>query len=163
MLEVQDMIMSFLMAFCNRILHDIPADTLLADAYPVKPGPILKEEEEANGFDSMAVMALEAPYRVPARLDFVRIEALLRAKMASADDHVRQLREDPGYFLEQLHETMEQHREMLKDTNCQAHPARSLRFQNLFWTDILAGLVASAYFAIVVVLYISFCGRSNSV
>ena len=41
---------------------------------------------------------------------------------------------------------MEQHLEVLKDNNCQVHPTRGLRPQNLFWASILGGLVANAYF-----------------
>jgi hypothetical protein len=145
-LEAQNMVMDFLVAFCNKMLHDIPAESLLTDAYPVQPEPILKTDRELGGFGSMAVMALEAPYRVPARLDFARIEALLGAKVASADDHIWQLREDPGYFIEQLHEIMEHRQEMLHDTNGQAHPVRGSRFQNVFWTRVLSELVVNAYF-----------------
>jgi hypothetical protein len=144
-LEAQKMVMDFLVALCNNILHDIPADIRLTDVYPAQPEPLLKTDNEAGGFDSMAVMALEAPYRVPARLDFARIEALLGAKVASADDHIWQLREDPGYFIEQLHEIREHRQEMIKDTNGQAHPVCSSRFQSEFWSRVLGDLVANAY------------------
>ncbi|KAH7308418.1 hypothetical protein B0I35DRAFT_441908 [Stachybotrys elegans] len=144
-LEAQDLVMDFLVTFCNKILHDIPPEILLTDAYPVEPEPLLKTEKEIDGSESMAIMALEAPYRVPVRLDFARVEAILRAQMESADDHIWQLREDPGYFIEQLHETMEHRQEMLKDTNGEAHPALSSRFQNTFWTRVLGNLISDAY------------------
>lgn len=145
-LEAQNMVMDFLLALCNNILHDIPADILLTDAYPVQPEPLLKTGEETSGFNSMAIMALEAPYRVPARLDFARIAALLSAKVASAEDHIWQLRENPGYFMEHLHEIVEHRQETLKDTNGQEHHVRTSRFQNIFWTRVLGELVVNAYF-----------------
>jgi hypothetical protein len=85
-LEAQDRVMEFLVRCCEHILHDIPATELLADKYPVLPEPMLRYGIESNGFDSLAVMAEEAPYRVPGRLDFGRIESLLAARASAAED-----------------------------------------------------------------------------
>ncbi|KAH7324574.1 hypothetical protein B0I35DRAFT_449502 [Stachybotrys elegans] len=129
-----NLVMEFLVTFCQKMLHDIPPDVLLTDAYPVELEPLLKTEMEIDGFDSMAIMALEAPYR-----------AILRVQMESADDYIWQLWEDLGYFAEQLHEAMEHCQEMLKDTKGDVHPVLSSRFQNLFWTRVMCDTVSGAY------------------
>lgn len=145
-LEAQKLVMDFLVIFCNKMLHDIPTETLLTDEYPVQPEPPFRTDEQTSGFGSMAVMALEAPYRAPARVDFERICDSLGAKVAAAEDHIWQLRENPGYFMEQMHDLMEHRQEILKDTNGKEHPARSPRFQNVFWTRILGNLIVNSYF-----------------
>ncbi|EQB55319.1 hypothetical protein CGLO_04762 [Colletotrichum gloeosporioides Cg-14] len=101
-LAAQERTLSFLVKCCELILHDIPSDTLTTDVFPVQPEPEFKNEQETDGFDSLVGMAAEAPYRLPARLDLNRIQSLLGAKVAAARDHIWSLREDPGYFSEQL-------------------------------------------------------------
>lgn len=130
---------------CNNILHDIPVDIRLTNTYPGRPKPLLQTDTEVGEIGTMAVIALEAPYRVPARLDFDRIETLLGAKVASAKHHIWQLREDPGHFTEQLHETMAHRQEMIKRANGQAHHVCSSRLQNMFRSRVLGDLVANAY------------------
>jgi hypothetical protein len=85
-LEAQERVMKFLVHCCEQLLYDIPAAELLGDKYPVQLEPILKSGVEPDGFDSLAVMAEEAPYRPPGRLDFGRVESLLAARTAAAED-----------------------------------------------------------------------------
>ncbi|KAL6862573.1 hypothetical protein ACO1O0_002808 [Amphichorda felina] len=115
--EHPDAILEFLVKCCEDVLHDIPADTLTTDAFLLQPEPHLKSEKDTDGFDSLTVMAAAAPYRLPAHLDLDRIEALLRASVSAAEDHVWALREDPSYFTEQLGEVKEHCQEMIKDRN----------------------------------------------
>jgi hypothetical protein len=65
---------------------DIPAEKLLSDKYPVQPEPALKSGVEPDCFNSLAVMAEEAPNRPPGRLNFGRIESLLAARTSAAED-----------------------------------------------------------------------------
>ena len=85
-LEAQERVMKFLVHCCEQLLHDIPAAELLGDKYPVQPEPMLKSGMEPDGFESLAVMAEEAPYRPPGRLDFGRVESLLAARTSAAED-----------------------------------------------------------------------------
>jgi hypothetical protein len=85
-LEAQDRLMQFLVRCCEQLLQDIPAAELLGDKYPVQTGPVPESGEEPDGFGSLAVMAEEAPYRPPARLDFGRIESLLSARTSTSED-----------------------------------------------------------------------------
>lgn len=51
---------------------------------------------------TLASIAAEAPYRVPARSDFERLKTVVDARRSGAEDHIRSLREDPGYFADVL-------------------------------------------------------------
>jgi hypothetical protein len=86
-LEAQDRLMKFLVHCCEQLLHDIPAEELLSDKYPVQPEPALKSGVEPDGFNSLAVMAEEAHSRPPGRLDFGLIESLIEARTSAAEDH----------------------------------------------------------------------------
>ncbi|KAK3351069.1 LOW QUALITY PROTEIN: hypothetical protein B0H65DRAFT_567970 [Neurospora tetraspora] len=137
-LEVQDRLLSFLVKCCTEILHEIPEDQLLSSKYPVQPEPHMKEESETTGFDSLAVLAAEAPYRVPAKLDFGRIESLLGAQAAASEDHLWSLREDSNYFVDKALELQEHRPETLKDRWGKSYP-------EVFWSRILSSLVNTAY------------------
>ncbi|KAI9879854.1 MAG: hypothetical protein M1823_006792, partial [Watsoniomyces obsoletus] len=87
-LEAQDRLLSFLVACSKQVLHDIPPDALLTDEYPIQPEPTSRSETGVAGFDSLAVMAAEAPYRLPAQIDIERIVSLLSARESAAEDHL---------------------------------------------------------------------------
>ncbi|KAI0854223.1 hypothetical protein F5Y00DRAFT_222564 [Daldinia vernicosa] len=144
-LEAQEKLMRFLVTCCQYILHDIPADNLIADTFPVQPEPHLKTGKETNGFDSLAVMAAEAPYRLPARLDLGRIESVLGARLSAAEDHLWAMREDPAYFLEQLIETKEHRQELLKDTYGDEHPVFRTAHQKTFWARVYGSVAFESY------------------
>ncbi|KAI1405313.1 hypothetical protein F4819DRAFT_10347 [Hypoxylon fuscum] len=144
-LEAQERLMDFLVDCCKQILHDIPLDTLTTDVFPIQPEPELRLGGEAGGFNSLAIMAAEAPYRVPAHLDLGRIESLLAARASAAEDHVWALREDPSYFVEQLFETKEHRSEMLKDMNGNIHPTLKPGRESLFWARVIGDVVFTGY------------------
>jgi hypothetical protein len=145
-LEAQDRLMSFLVACCGKVLHDIPPDSLLDDAYPVQPEPTLKSSINASGGTSLTVLAEEAPYRPPANIGLDKIEPLISARVLSAEDHIWALREDPGYFAEKLFELKEHRQEMIKDIMGSAHPTlRPLR-EHALWARIAGSLVVEASF-----------------
>lgn len=74
-LGAQDRLMEFLLHCCEQLLHNIPAAELLGEKYPVQPEPVLTSGVEPGGFNSLAIIAEEAPYRPPAQLDFGRIDS----------------------------------------------------------------------------------------
>jgi hypothetical protein len=82
--------------------------------------------------DLISEMALEAPDRLPSKLDIMHIVTLLREKMTDSMDHTWQLREDPAYFHMHLEETCEHRLTMVKDVNGRDHPANlpMMRTQN---------------------------------
>ena len=125
-LEAQERLYEFLVAVCEEILHEIPQDALTdPKLYPSLPPPQLKSETEVTGFESLAVMSAEAPYRLPAKLDLTRIRSLLEARRAAAEDHLWTMREDPAYFNEQLLEVRDHRPELCKDLHGALHPSAS--------------------------------------
>ncbi|RYO96355.1 hypothetical protein DL764_007491 [Monosporascus ibericus] len=144
-LEAQEKLMHFLVTCCQHILHEIPADNLTADTFPVQPEPLLRTGKEPNGFDSLVVMAAEAPYRLPARLDLGRIESVLGARLSAAEDHLWAVREDPAYFLEQLIESKEHRQELLKDTGGDEHPVLRTVHQKRFWARVCGSVAFESY------------------
>ncbi|KAK5989972.1 hypothetical protein PT974_08235 [Cladobotryum mycophilum] len=81
-------------------MHDFSPEGLFH--VPIKPEPHLKTQIETNGFESLAVMASEAPYRLPAEMDLARIGSVLGAGARAAEDHILTLREDPADFVHYL-------------------------------------------------------------
>ncbi|KAK0744793.1 hypothetical protein B0T21DRAFT_358403 [Apiosordaria backusii] len=144
-LEIQERILRFLLDCSKAILHDIPEDKLTSGTYSVRPEPHLKTEVEANGFESLAVMAAETPYRLPARIDFKRMELLLEAKVSAAKDHIWALREDPGYFADRIVDIREHRQEMLKDIMGDIHPALRPGAGAIVGARVIANIVIEAY------------------
>ncbi|KAK0750512.1 hypothetical protein B0T18DRAFT_480122 [Schizothecium vesticola] len=142
-LEVQERILNFLVAFCQSILGDIPPADLTCDLkFPVRPLPILKTEAETNGgFDSLAAMAAEAPYRLPALIDFARLELVLEAKATAACDHIWALREDPAYFVDCISDILEHKVEVLRDTNGKLHPSLAKGRESVFGSYVISDLL----------------------
>jgi len=73
-LEIQQRLMSFLVECCKLTMHDYTMDRLTTKHYPAQQLPAFSIATE-HGFASLAALALEAPYRVPANLDLSRIES----------------------------------------------------------------------------------------
>ena len=86
-MEVQERVFKFLVDYCRLVLHDIPAEKLTIDDYPVLLRPNVPTET-GDGFASLGVMAAEAPYRAPDRMDLAKMESLLDAKASAAEDHI---------------------------------------------------------------------------
>ncbi|KAI9368491.1 hypothetical protein BJX61DRAFT_550398 [Aspergillus egyptiacus] len=143
-MEAQARLLAILVQCCRVILHDIPESSLTSDSFPILPEPQLKADCEISGFQSLRVMAAEAPYRVPAELDLSRIESLLSARTSAAEDHLWALREDPHYFARTLLDVKEHRQEMLKDLYGNAHPVLSPSRQDVFWARVIGSALSTA-------------------
>ncbi|KAF9763319.1 hypothetical protein IL306_003164 [Fusarium sp. DS 682] len=143
-LEVQERLMAFLVNCCQKILPDIPEDKMTSAEYPVQPEPHLKTESETNGFESLALMAAEAPYRPPARLDLGRVVSLLAAKASAAEDHLWALREDPSYFAQHLLDLRDHRQETMKDHHGKPHQVTLKGRDGIFWARVLRLAVRDA-------------------
>lgn len=143
-LESQERLLVFLVSCCRLILHEIPEDSLTSDAYPPQPEPQLKPETEEGSFDSLAIMAASAPYRLPAKLDLKRIESLLAARTAAAEDHLWALREDPGYFAQDVLDYREHRQEVMLDTRNAKHPIFRLGREGLLWGRVVSNVLVEA-------------------
>jgi hypothetical protein len=147
LLEIQEKVFGFLVECCKRIMHDIPPEELASDKYLVQRRVALAKET-VNGFDSLAVMASEAPYRHPASMDLVRLESVIAAKKAAAEDHIWTMREDPGYFTDTILEFRDHRQEMMKDSNGKSHPLLNPGRESLLWYRIIGNVLARAHIAL---------------
>ncbi|KAM3541693.1 hypothetical protein ARSEF1564_005382 [Beauveria bassiana] len=147
-LEVQARIMKLLVDCCHQILHEISAADMIGDAYAIQPEPPLKTDNDASGFASLAVMAAEAPFRLPERLDLARLESLLEAKMLAVEDHAWALREDPAYFAHEFLEVRDHRQEMLKDTQGCVHPITNRLREHRLWTRITSTILIDSYMSL---------------
>jgi hypothetical protein len=95
-----------------------------------------------TAYQSVAAVAAEAPYRVPAHLDLQRLQSLISARRSAAEDHIWALREDPSYFAEVVNDVGEHRQEILLDVNGRKHP--NLK-DDVFWERVLGSVVISAY------------------
>ncbi|KAJ6149595.1 hypothetical protein N7471_000794 [Penicillium samsonianum] len=124
-LEIQERLLTFVFQCCRQLLHDIPESTLTSDSFPLLLELPLRSENELSGFQSLGVMAAEAPYRVPAQLGLTLVASLLAAKASAAEDHLWALREDPDYFSRMLHGAKDHRQETFKNVNENTHPLLS--------------------------------------
>lgn len=99
-LEIQERIYRFLYDCAKLVLHDISPSTFFTA--PHQPEPEMLQVLKADHWPSLSFYALEAPYRVPQKLDLNRIKMLVSARRSMAEDHVWMLREDPAYFADTL-------------------------------------------------------------
>jgi len=143
-LEIQQRLLSFLVTCCYSILHEMDPDAMINEGV-IKPEP--SPLSDGAEYPTLANIAAEAPYRVPALLDFNRLKALVDAKRASVEDHIRGLREDPGYFADVLGDWSEHRQEKLLDTNRRRHPVLD---EPLFWERVIGNVVTDAYGGLVV-------------
>jgi hypothetical protein len=102
--------------------------------------------ENSSEWPTMASLATEAPYRVPARIDFKRLRSVVEAKRSSVENHVRSLREDPAYFSEFVQDWSIHRQETLPDTKGARHPILD---KPLFWDRVLGNVVMDAYGAVI--------------
>jgi len=127
-LEIQQSIYDFLLKSVQAILHDInPADFKLAPHAPM-PAPLVNP---AGVWNSATKSALEADYRTPQETSLSSLSLLIDSRRLAANDHICSLREDPGYFVEQLREWRE-HRFLGNSTKPQA------------WRDVAAQVFINA-------------------
>jgi hypothetical protein len=141
LLEIQQRIYEFLLDCTRQILHDIPETALVKD-FPVLPEAAIKDEGD---WHSLAAVAADAPYRLPAQLDLASLENIIDAKRSAAEDHLIALREDPGYFADVVNDYKEHRVEVIPDTNDNPHPTLAPHIHPLFWNRVLQNVVPEAY------------------
>jgi len=141
-LEIQQRIFDLLVKCCHEILHDI---NLSQDPTPVTPEPpVLMDNFE---FPTMAMMALETPFRIPTHINFNHLKAIITARRSDVEDHIWALREDPGYFLDVLKDWSEHRSETLLDIHGARHPNLDTP---LYWDRVIGSIVDDAYGGLVI-------------
>ena len=92
-------------------------------------------------------MVAEAPYRVPANINFEQLQAVIAARRSAAEDHIWALREDPGYFRDAVGDDGEHRLEVVPDAHGREHPTWN---QPLIWARVYSSVVTTAYGALVI-------------
>ncbi|PGH00959.1 hypothetical protein GX51_05508 [Blastomyces parvus] len=140
-LEIQKKIMEFLVNCCRAIFQDMDPAALTDPNIPIQPEPpaIVRDATE---WPTMASIAAESPYRVPASIDFERLRAVIAARRSAAADHVWALREDPGYFHDTLGDCYEHRQETMLDEKRMPHPSLGT---DIFWARVYGQVIISAY------------------
>jgi hypothetical protein len=108
MVDVQRQLYSFI----ARVAEDIVRDQL--------------DDPSASKADitSLPDLMFQAPYRLPGSMDISRIHALVDAQLRQLQDKLLALRDNPGYFSDEM-ETAKQHRlELILDDKDQIHPSQ---------------------------------------
>ncbi|ERF73677.1 hypothetical protein EPUS_00930 [Endocarpon pusillum Z07020] len=142
-LQIQQGVLEFLVLCCRKILQDLSFDSLADSSIPVQPEPATLLPNE-TAYTSLAALAADAPYRVPAHLDFRHIRSLAAARASAANDHIYALREDPGYFSSVIGDYSEHRQETLLDTNRRRHDVLK---EYLFWDRVVGNAIGDAYTA----------------
>ncbi|KAK4216436.1 C2H2 and C2HC zinc finger [Rhypophila decipiens] len=140
-LEAQGGLLAFLLSCCHQILHDISPDKLASQEFPVEPEPAVKDKRAGTVdlLPSLLELAEEAPYRTCQDLDLKNTVSLLAPGLARAQDHIWTLREDPGYFVEQVVEDKEHRTELIKDVNGAIDPWSKT---DDFWVSVIFAFLA---------------------
>jgi hypothetical protein len=118
-LHIQSEVLDFLSRCCVEILQDV----LTPDHIPIpQPEPPLLSEN-TDSHRTLDIIAREAPYKIPAKLDYVRLCALVIAQKKQAEDHVWALREDPSYFSDWAQDYRQHRVELIPDLYGKPHPS----------------------------------------
>lgn len=140
-LEIQEKILHFLVRCAEIILDDLLKNNSSKPSVQsslLHLPPLLSEGE----WPSVAAAVSEAPYRVPIQFDISRLQSLIHAKRAEAEDHIWSLREDPGYFQEYVSNWSDHLIENLLDIKGNRHPDLG---KPPFWEQALSRVVRDAY------------------
>ncbi|KAI4935546.1 uncharacterized protein J4E92_002837 [Alternaria infectoria] len=107
-LKMQEYILSFLVQCITAILHDIPWEQLFDHPIQDEPPPVDLLEDDEIGHATFSNVLLAAPYLGWDSVNFVRLQGYVSAILDAQKEHIRAMREDPGYFADTLWE-FEQH------------------------------------------------------
>ncbi|KAA8915203.1 hypothetical protein TRICI_002560 [Trichomonascus ciferrii] len=133
---------------CLDLLSDMDPLALKEGRDPIRPEPELLSAKETEGVDTLATIAAEAHYRVPAKLDVEQLKKLVEAQRAVALDHVWSMREDPGYFNNVLMEMMEHRQELILDASGKKHSFARQAGQPRLWARIQSICIDRSYYAL---------------
>ncbi|KAF2134905.1 hypothetical protein P153DRAFT_329762 [Dothidotthia symphoricarpi CBS 119687] len=139
-LLIQEGLLKFLNRCCIAIVPELFKDIGGNRAYPPEP-PSLSDNTDV--YSTLEVIAREAPYRVPACLDFKKLRDLVSATKDLAEDHIWALREDPSYFADHVREYKE-HRPETLPGDCCGQIAQSGQDRPLY-NLVLKNVVTDAY------------------
>lgn len=100
-LTTQAKLYHFLVKCCQLLLHDIGGELYTSPIQP-EPAEASAETSKQSWSDLLSKLALEAPYRHPADIDYKRFHAVFAARLDQAKNHLFSLRENPEHFSQYL-------------------------------------------------------------
>lgn len=141
LLEIQEKLLHFLVECAELILHDLLPLNALA-SQQTSPSLLAFRIPSDAEWPSVTAAVAEAPYRIPVQFDFLRLQRLINAKRAEAEDRIWSLREDPGYFQEVVNDRSEHRQEILLSSDGKHHP----NFETpQYWNRMFRYVVQHAY------------------
>ncbi|KAJ8059290.1 hypothetical protein OCU04_012254 [Sclerotinia nivalis] len=148
--ELQEKIYPFLIKCCELILHDFVMSGAFLDgtiSTGITPEPIVTPEPAPSAvtdiLPSLASISAEAPYRLPANIDFERLRDIFAARLSAAEDYLFDLREDPGFFADTIIDWSEHRNDSLLDTNGNPHPTGPHTHD--FWGRVVRNIIGDGY------------------
>jgi hypothetical protein len=114
-LYVQERILSFLVACCKNILHDMSEVEQMSAAVVDEPSDSELELQTDMGHITFAESLSFAPYRNRGSMDFSRLRGYIGSLLTNAKDHLWALREDPSYLSDIILELAQHRSEMIED------------------------------------------------
>jgi len=141
-LELQSRILDFLVECCAEILKDFSRDEILNLEIPAQPQPPPLTTDDGISHIQLSTIVAEEPYRLPTNLDITRLLTLLEARRNAAEDHIWEMREDPGYFSSVLSDYHDHRAEVIRDSDGKSHLNQN---DSSAWDRILSTAVACAY------------------
>lgn len=121
-LEIQERLLGFLVACCKLILNDKQIDVTDQSIPEVKEPPSKAATFNGPGDLSVAQRALEEPYVSPESASWANCQWMMGCRQADAEEHFRNLRQDPGYFVDTVRDWFEHAPEMHVDDQGRSHP-----------------------------------------
>ncbi|KAM0171854.1 hypothetical protein ACHAPF_007881 [Botrytis cinerea] len=148
--ELQEKIYPFLTRCCELILHDFAESGAFLDAsiptgittdpiVPPRPTP----STVTRRLSSLAIASAEAPYRLPANIDFEDLRETFEARLSEAESYLFDLREDPEIFADAVKDWSEHRNDALLDTNGDPHPTGP--HTQDFWGRVVSNIIGDAY------------------
>jgi hypothetical protein len=92
------------------------------------------------------VLAAEAPYQSLADLDLERLIFIVLASLRAAEDHIWALREDPGYYAENVYGAKDHCKELLTDEYGRRHPTLDPSEVHKLWHRCEGTTIIHPYF-----------------
>ncbi|KAF9577087.1 hypothetical protein BGW38_007927, partial [Lunasporangiospora selenospora] len=133
-LEIQERVYRFLVECCLHILQ-VTRENAKADDSPIEPEPPTISISDGPTH-TLSDVSAAIPYSVPAKLDLTRLRDLVAARRSAAEDHMWSLREDPGYFADEILEMKEHRQELLPDIYGQKHSLTRPFLSREFWDRV---------------------------
>lgn len=143
-MKIHERVMKFLIRCCQLILNQDNLQVLTGPNIPIPPQ--VEPARKAGWFD-VANTIWEAPFVIPTPFNSGMIVDYLTVRASAAEDHVWDLRENPGYFAAKVMEWSEHQRERMyftdeKDILETGTPK--------FWNIVIREVIADAFESLVV-------------